>query len=160
MIAVPVTQVWIYTGCLFLACVILVSATWEYPPRFIASSNKGFSTDRRARVELVAKNWSGGCAWLLAMQCIDTFEFSLAHLVLGRGHWHPWGNPAVRQSYLAVWLHTLLLQHHAHFLLHCWPFAGRARSVQQRNFFEQLVAVAPFRCCLSGDERCTCGNGH
>eukprot|EP01043_Picozoa_sp_COSAG02_P000377 COSAG02_NODE_7_length_64539_cov_120.393482_10_plen_463_part_00 len=93
--AVRFPKVWIYTGSLFLACVVLVSAAWEYPPRFIASSKKGFSTDRRARVELVAKNWSGGCAWLLAMQCAETFEFTLAHLVLGQGHWHPWGNPAV-----------------------------------------------------------------
>jgi hypothetical protein len=82
-------------------------------------SKKGFSTDRRARVELVAKNWSGGtslspaafcelllatqaftafcnsrgtgAAWLLGLQLVDSFEYSLAQVVLGRSHWHPWG---------------------------------------------------------------------
>jgi hypothetical protein len=29
------------------------------------------------------------------MQCYETFLFTLAHLMLGRGHWHPWGSPAV-----------------------------------------------------------------
>ena len=63
------------------------------PPRFVAKSKKGFSTDRKARIELVAKNWSGGAAWLLGLQLVDSFEFSLAQVVLGSSHWHPWGSP-------------------------------------------------------------------
>ena len=84
-------MIWVYSAVLFVACAILVAAAWEYPPRFIAKSAKGFSTDRRARVELVAKNWSGGAAWLLGINLVDSFRFTLAQL-LGKS-WHPWSNP-------------------------------------------------------------------
>ena len=77
-------------------CTLLVAAAWEYPERFIATSRNGFSTDRRARVELVAKNWSGGMAWLFAMQMVDTAEFTTAELQRGPNgaQWHPWASKA------------------------------------------------------------------
>lgn len=106
--------IWAYSLALFLTCVGLVAAVWEYPPRFIATSNKGFSTDRRARVELVAKNWSGGCAWLLAFQLVDTFEITAADALLGSDSWHVWNSaegaeePASRGTDLNVLSHWLL----------------------------------------------------
>ena len=81
--------IWLYTLALLLVCLVLVAAAWEHPRRLIASSAKGFSTDRRARIELVAANWTGSAAWLLAMQLIDTLQYTMAQCIPG-GSWHAW----------------------------------------------------------------------
>jgi hypothetical protein len=53
-------EIWANSFALFVICALLVATMWEYPERLIARTKKGLSTDRKARLQLLAKSNANG----------------------------------------------------------------------------------------------------